>query len=398
MINKFNQVLKEYIKSKKITVNNLNEFKSESNNDINLILNEIQKNQQIKIKIFYKKIISQNIIQSNSEIRDLLKILKDYNIVFDEELISILLNHLIDVKFERYEKLKTLYNFTKINSDLIIKIFIDAKINWFFEYDFINNYDNTQIVKIFVKLILNDMELAIDNAIQNYSNFNAEIGKKIIGMSTTDNNSLKLIKKYYMIYKNIEVYRNLSTKYENMGLALYEYANNSNYDSNKQMKINKIIKEQNIFANRQFIIDEHEKISKEMEQEYSLAIKVLMLLSSSQVINKNIISHEKSIKLISEFSKNLQFSELVLMISVLISLILLLDNDELIFHKTLRLCQVYKSLLPKTLDQEFEYANRYKVGKLLFTSLYVSKDKKQIENIIARIESSRELLKMIVTL
>ena len=327
VINAFNSALYDFLTSGIETDYEIPEFRTIDIKQMFSYVSNIRTMFESYVNDYSKIKLAQGAIKNADKIIQLIEIAKKFNTVFSEdEVLKIL--EMVSKKVDQKEKVALyLLSDNMLTEDILFETVVNRDWDWCLDEGYISSRNRKKITELYANIVEANAIKSCNKLLKINSFDQSDILMKVLNTATVSNACTQVIKFRIIIESGSQQFDNPATMYENMAVALRNYAlSNPSYE-NKSWIIG-VCKDESFYENAQEIEIAYKAVSTKLHSKYEYLNSVLLCFFEGDLAKNKYIDNTKIASLYLENMLTLNSASLKVFALLAASLILLMDEND----------------------------------------------------------------------
>lgn len=327
VINAFNSALYDFLTSGIETDYEIPEFRTIDIKQMFSYVSNIRTMFESYVNDYSKIKLEQGAIKNADKIIQLIEIAKKFNTVFSEdEVLKIL--EMVSKKVDQKEKVALyLLSDNMLTEDILFETVVNRDWDWCLDEGYISSRNRKKITELYANIVEANAIKSCNKLLKINSFDQSDILMKVLNTATVSNACTQVIKFRIIIESGSQQFDNPATMYENMAVALRNYAlSNPGYE-NKSWIIG-VCKDESFYENAQEIETAYKAVSAKLHDKYEYLNSVLLCFFEGDLAKNKYIDNTKIASLYLENMLTLNSASLKVFALLAAALILLMDEND----------------------------------------------------------------------
>ena len=327
VINAFNSALYDFLTSGIETDYEIPEFRTIDIKQMFSYVSNIRTMFESYVNDYSKIKLVQGAIKNADKIIQLIEIAKKFNTAFSEdEVLKIL--EMVSKKVDQKEKVALyLLSDNMLTEDILFETVVNRDWDWCLDEGYISSRNRKKITELYANIVEANAIKSCNKLLKINSFDQSDILMKVLNTATVSNACTQVIKFRIIIESGSQQFDNPATMYENMAVALRNYAlSNPGYE-NKSWIIG-VCKDESFYENAQEIETAYKAVSAKLHDKYEYLNSVLLCFFEGDLAKNKYIDNTKIASLYLENMLTLNSASLKVFALLAAALILLMDEND----------------------------------------------------------------------
>ena len=327
VINAFNSALYDFLTSGIETDYEIPEFRTIDIKQMFSYVSNIRTMFESYVNDYSKIKLAQGAIKNADKIIQLIEIAKKFNTVFSEDDVLKILE-MVSKKVDQKEKVALyLLSDNMLTEDLLFETVVNRDWDWCLDEGYISSRNRKKITELYANIVEANAIKSCNKLLKINSFDQSDILMKVLNTATVSNACTQVIKFRIIIESGSQQFDNPATMYENMAVALRNYAlSNPGYE-NKSWIIG-VCKDESFYENAQEIETAYKAVSAKLHDKYEYLNSVLLCFFEGDLAKNKYIDNTKIASLYLENMLTLNSASLKVFALLAAALILLMDAND----------------------------------------------------------------------
>ena len=383
VISAFNDALKDFLSSGMESDYDIPEFESIDIKQMFAYVSNIRTMFESYVNTNTVDKISSGAIKRADKIIEVMEIAKKFNTTFsDDDIMRIL--QMLDKKVKDKEKVVVyMLSDNMLSESVLYRAILEKDWDWCIDEGYITTRSHKRLVELYSEIVEANAINCCNKMLKMNNIDQSDILRKVLNTATVSNACTQVIKFKIIIESDSQQFDNPATMYENMAIAIRNYAlSNPSYE-NKSWIIS-ICKDESFLENAKVIEETYKDISQKIREKYSYLNNVLICFYEGDLAKNKYIDNTKIISIYLENMLTLNSTSLRVFALLACAMILLMDENDANIQVALDALnndQIGKEALTKS-------STDVGIGKYVLKTLFTTKLDKLIP-IVNRAEKVR---------
>ena len=327
VINAFNSALYDFLTSGIETDYEIPEFRTIDIKQMFSYVSNIRTMFESYVNDYSKIKLVQGAIKNADKIIQLIEIAKKFNTVFSEDDVLKILE-MVSKKVDQKEKVALyLLSDNMLTEDILFETVVNRDWDWCLDEGYISSRNRKKITELYANIVEANAIKSCNKLLKINSFDQSDILMKVLNTATVSNACTQVIKFRIIIESGSQQFDNPATMYENMAVALRNYAlSNPGYE-NKSWIIG-VCKDESFYENAQEIETAYKAVSAKLHDKYEYLNSVLLCFFEGDLAKNKYIDNTKIASLYLENMLTLNSASLKVFALLAAALILLMDEND----------------------------------------------------------------------
>jgi len=398
-IPKFDELLNEYLKFDNRVNFKIDRFIFVDLVTKNKLMDLVEEKRKECIYLFaYNKLKDRQIVSSDQLVK-MLAHLKSLEIQLISEFIIEVLSFATVDPAHQMKILQFLSDNQLMMQDVLCDYVHKLDLSWVYELKFSNWVTPKDGLTFFQSLGAHNAQNCTYKILTSFDNEYISYIKQFDEDEQIKNETQNMLNVFYKIFSLDTQFSSESTKYENMALVLFYYFEDYAPNSKEAREIREIVSKQVFEERSDYIESIYSEIIEKHKALFLRTINTLFIYSSSNSIKLDYINYKKVMRQYTNYKKNLNFKELMILDVLLKALILVNEQDVKKINKVYQLMEpmlaVYKGQFTSA---DLTYQKRDKIGKESIRFLTSFENKSALKRVLSSVENGRLILDKFLSL
>ena len=327
VISAFNDALKDFLSSGMESDYDIPEFESIDIKQMFAYVSNIRTMFESYVNTNTVDKISSGAIKRADKIIEVMEIAKKFNTTFsDDDIMRIL--QMLDKKVKDKEKVVVyMLSDNMLSESVLYRAILEKDWDWCIDEGYITTRSHKRLVELYSEIVEANAINCCNKMLKMNNIDQSDILRKVLNTATVSNACTQVIKFKIIIESDSQQFDNPATMYENMAIAIRNYAlSNPSYE-NKSWIIS-ICKDESFLENAKVIEETYKDISQKIREKYSYLNNVLICFYEGDLAKNKYIDNTKIISIYLENMLTLNSTSLRVFALLACAMILLMDEND----------------------------------------------------------------------
>ena len=327
VVTAFNEAIREFISSGIESDYDIPEFKTIDINQMFSYVSTMRSMFETYVASNTVDKLASGALRKSDKIIEIIEIAQKFNTKFSDSDILKIFTMLKDKVKDKEKVVVYLMSNGMISESVLHTAIVDKDWDWCIDEGYITTRSHKRLIELYADIVSANAINSCNKLLKMNNIDQSDILMKVLNTATVTNACTQVIKFKIIIESDSQQFDNPATMYENMAIAIRNYAlSNPSYE-NKSWIIN-ICREESYYENAEVIEDTYLEISQKIKEKYSYLNNVLICFYEGDLAKNKYIDNSKITSIYLENMLTLNSTSLRVFALLACSMILLLDEND----------------------------------------------------------------------